>query len=85
MTYMEKLQACTVTECSLLSAGQRVVICGTANLDEGEHVVGGAGQEDGGIEETGVEEGGSEEEEGEGSEAEESEGQGSGEDGEDVE
>ncbi|CAI5494766.1 unnamed protein product, partial [Closterium sp. Naga37s-1] len=81
---MAKLQACTVTECPLLSAGQRVVICGSANLDEGEHVVGGVGQEDVGIVEI-EEDGESEGDEGEGSEAEGSEGQGSGEDGEDVE
>ncbi|CAI5466809.1 unnamed protein product [Closterium sp. Yama58-4] len=45
---MAKLHACTVTECPLLSTGQRVVICGSADLDEGEHVVGGVEQEDGG-------------------------------------
>ncbi|CAI5967046.1 unnamed protein product [Closterium sp. NIES-64] len=39
---MAKLLACVIFDCPLLSARQKVVICGTANLDEGERAVGGS-------------------------------------------
>ncbi|CAI5460431.1 unnamed protein product [Closterium sp. Yama58-4] len=78
---MAKLQACTVDECPLLSARQKMVICGTVNLDEGEGAVGGSeeiGEENEGERVEGeVSEGEwSEGEEGEVSEGEVSEGEG---------
>ncbi|CAI5996432.1 unnamed protein product [Closterium sp. NIES-64] len=54
---------------------EQLALLPTANLDEGERVVGGSEQENEGVEEIGEEDGGSEGEEGEGSEREGSEGE----------
>ncbi|CAI5494771.1 unnamed protein product [Closterium sp. Naga37s-1] len=76
---MGKLEACIITDCRLLSKRQKMVICGTANLDEGERAVGGLeeeGEEEVGMgeEDEGSENMESEEEDGEGSEGEDGEG-----------
>ncbi|CAI5460433.1 unnamed protein product [Closterium sp. Yama58-4] len=66
----------SISHLSRLQSLTMIVIYGSANLDEGERVVGGSEQENEGVAEIGEEDGGSDGEEGEGSEGEGSEGEG---------